>query len=224
MTKITRGQKGEQMVIEELNNLKDYHHLLNNITFTNKKSEMTHQIDHILIHPRGVFVIETKNYYGEISYNDITQEWFKKVDDKIIKIASPIKQNVGHAVTLFHVLNEKYKILPVEVFIQNNAPYFPDDNVINLKDLLLFINSHPTHKKLKEDEMDRIKKLILKKASQISNQEHVTNIKILKQIRQESQDEMSYAIESGLCPRCQYKLIKKGYLFYCYKCGYKFSL
>ena len=59
MSKLSRGQKGEEIVSDILNSIKEYHYLLNNVTFKNKRSEMTHQIDHILIHPHGVFVIET---------------------------------------------------------------------------------------------------------------------------------------------------------------------
>ena len=69
MSTNTRGQKGESLVKKNLSKIKEYHHLLNDITFVNEKSEMTHQVDHILIHPHGVFVIETKNYYGTIICN-----------------------------------------------------------------------------------------------------------------------------------------------------------
>ena len=75
MSKLSRGQKGEEIVSDILNSIKEYHHLLNNVTFKNKRSEMTHQIDHILIHPHGVFVIETKNYYGEIIYDEVYKDW-----------------------------------------------------------------------------------------------------------------------------------------------------
>lgn len=60
MSKRTRGEKGEQLVSSLLETIKEYKYILNDVTFLNKKSEMTHQIDHILIHPHGVFVIETK--------------------------------------------------------------------------------------------------------------------------------------------------------------------
>lgn len=67
MSKQSRGDKGEKLVSSLLEGINEYKYVLNDVTFLNKKSEMTHQIDHILIHPHGVFVIETKNYYGNIS-------------------------------------------------------------------------------------------------------------------------------------------------------------
>jgi hypothetical protein len=75
MSKLSRGQKGEEIVSDILNSIKEYHHLLNNVTFKNKRSEMTHQIDHILIHSHGIFVIETKNYFGEIKVDPDKPFW-----------------------------------------------------------------------------------------------------------------------------------------------------
>ena len=84
MSTISRGNKGEKAVVNVLKKEKLYHRLLNDITFLNEKSEMTHQIDHILIHPHGVFVIETKNYYGEISTVPGESFWIKNIKGKII--------------------------------------------------------------------------------------------------------------------------------------------
>lgn len=42
MSKVSRGQIGEDIVIDVLNTIKEYHHLLNNVTFLNKKSDMSH--------------------------------------------------------------------------------------------------------------------------------------------------------------------------------------
>lgn len=75
MSKISRGQKGEEQVIKVLDGVKEYHHLLNNVTLMNYESGMSHQLDHILIHPHGIFVIETKNYFGDITYNPANKKW-----------------------------------------------------------------------------------------------------------------------------------------------------
>ena len=66
MSTVSRGNKGEEKVISTLKKIKVEHYVFNNVSFISEKNEMTHQIDHILVHPHGVFVIETKNYYGEI--------------------------------------------------------------------------------------------------------------------------------------------------------------
>jgi hypothetical protein len=80
MSKQSRGDKGEKLVSFLLEGINEYKYVLNDVTFLNKKSEMTHQIDHILIHPHGVFVIETKNYYGNISTVPGEAFWIKEVN------------------------------------------------------------------------------------------------------------------------------------------------
>ena len=185
MSKTSRGESGENQVIEVLNRIKEPHYLLNNLTFLNKKSDMSHQIDHILIHPHGVFVIETKNYYGEIVYYPSTKEWYKVIRGKKQRIISPLSQNKSHEITLYRLLKGQYKIIPVVVYVRNNAPYMPDDNVINLEDLLLFIDSYPNKKLYSQKEMDNIKVLIERESAHLTTEEHVDNIKILKELRKQ---------------------------------------
>ena len=222
--KLSRGQLGEEIVVSTLEGIKEYHHLLNNITFKNKRSEMSHQIDHILIHPHGIFVIETKNYYGEIIYNEGTKEWFKIIDGVKSKMPNPLLQNKSHAITLFKALKGDYQTIPVVVFVGNNAPYLPDDNVINLNDFLLFIDSYPYKHKYTKATLDKIKKIIERRSSDISSDEHLENIKILKMYRKEQQMEIAYALENKKCPLCGGPILNKGNIFKCYKCDYNFKL
>ena len=79
MSKQSRGDKGEALVKECLESMDGYHHLLNDVTYINKKSEMSHQLDHIFIHPHGVFVVETKNYFGKIISDTHDSYWIKEV-------------------------------------------------------------------------------------------------------------------------------------------------
>ena len=224
MSKVSRGQKGEEIVANTLNNIKCHHYVLNDVTFINNKSDMSHQIDHILIHPHGVFVIETKNYYGQISVDPKTNKWIRTIKGLNKQIPNPLLQNKSHAITLYKIVKGKYEIIPVVVFVNNNAPYMPNDNVINLDNLLLFIDSYPYKKELNNKDMDNIKSIIEKECSDVSNKEHVTNIKILKAYKKEQEMEMSYAIEKGKCPWCDSKIIKKNNIFKCSKCSFSFKL
>ena len=61
----TRGKRGEnkvKWVIGET--IENEQYVINDLILPNNGS--TSQIDHIVINPRGVFVIETKNYSGEM--------------------------------------------------------------------------------------------------------------------------------------------------------------
>lgn len=224
MSKESRGKKGESLVKKKIGTIKEYHRLLNDITFINEKSEMTHQIDHILIHPHGIFVIETKNYYGEINCNTHDSFWLKNVKGKIEKISNPLKQNKLHVTMVKRAIKNQFEVVPVVVFAKNNAPYMGDENLINLKDLTLFIKTYPYQTKLEKKNIDSVYKTLKSQASDVSKEEHLENIGYLKQIRKEIQDEIAYAIESGTCPRCDHKMIVNGYNYRCSNCDFKFKL
>ena len=222
MSKLSRGEKGELLVKERLESIKEYKRLFHDVTFVNKISEMSHQIDHILVHPHGIFIIETKNYFGEIIYEN--HQWFRKIKGKIEKLPDPLRQNKSHAITLYKALKWKYEIIPVVVFVKNNAPYMGDENVINFNDLILFIDSYPYKHKYKNETIDKIALEIQKNVQDVSKDEHVQNIGFLKAVRKELQKEKEYAITKGICPRCGGKMRIRGNNFSCENCDYKFSL
>lgn len=224
MSKISRGKKGESKVKDVLSKrIKEYHKLLNDITFINEKSEMTHQIDHILIHPHGVFVIETKNYYGKINANTHDSFWLKEVNGKVERISDPLKQNKSHSRMVKKYVPKDIEVIPVVVFVKNNAPYVGDENVINLKDLILFIKSYPYQKELSKEEIDLVNKSLKSNSSKVSKSTHLENIGYLKQIRYENQLEISEALESRICPRCGGHIINNNDEFHCDKCDFRFS-
>ena len=223
MSTKSRGKLGEDKVKALLKKEKGYFKILNDITFVVGKTEMSHQIDHIFIHPHGVFVIETKNYYGEIICDTNDSFWLKIVKGKKEKISNPLRQNKSHMYVVYKLLKQKYDVIPVVVFVKNNAPYI-DDNAINLSDLHLFIESYPYKKELDKTDIDYIYKELKSKASNLSKAEHLENISYLKEMKQEFRLEMEYALENGICPRCDNKIIEKGFEYHCSKCDFKFKL
>lgn len=224
MSRKSQGDKGEKIVYSYLKKIKDYHKVINDAMFVQGKGEMSHQIDHILIHAHGVFIIETKNYYGKIYSETGENYWLKVVDNKPIKISNPLKQNKSHAYVVSKILKKKYDVIPVVVFVKNNAPYIGDENVINLKDLLLFIKSYPYKQILEKEEILSIYKSLKENESDISTKEHVETIGYIKQMKEEFRLEMEYAIENGKCPRCGRKIIQSNYDFKCSNCDFKFKL
>lgn len=224
MSRASRGKAGEQKVADVLKGIEAPHFLFNDVTFVNATSGMTHQLDHILIHPHGVFVIETKNYYGVLSYDEAAKELSRTVRGRKERLPDPLRQNKSHAITLRKALKSICHPIPVVVFAQDNAPYLPDENVINLSDLPLFVESYPYEKLLSLKDMALIKSRIEAVSVDVSNKEHVENIKIMKKVRKESQAEMAYAIECGLCPRCDHKIVIKGFDYSCPHCGFRFHL
>ncbi len=223
-SKAKRGKLGETKVTKVLERIIDDHVVLNDVTFLNETSGMSHQIDHILIHPHGLFVIETKNYFGTITCDEDGYGWFKTVRGRREKIANPLKQNRSHAITLRKVIKSKCPVVPVVVFVQNNAPYTPDENVINLEDLLLFIDSYPYERLLTKSQMKEIETLIKATSVDLSKKEHLENIGYLKQYQREYRAQVTYALEKGKCPECDAPTILDGDYIRCSKCGFYVKL
>ena len=212
------------MVSDVLEQIGDGSVLLNDVTLTNASSGMSHQLDHVLIHPHGVFVIETKNYFGTMLYDEATKSWHKVIRGKKSKISSPLMQNKSHAISLRKAIKSKYPIIPVVVFVKENAPYIPDENVINLSDLSLFIESYPYQRLLSASEIKDATQTIQQVSSAISNKEHVENIRYYKQYQRELRAEITYALEKGKCPYCQGRILTNGVDYKCEKCTFKFKL
>lgn len=223
MSTVSRGNKGEEKVISTLKKIKVEHYVFNNVSFISEKNEMTHQIDHILVHPHGVFVIETKNYYGEIISDTGEGYWVKIIKDKKEIIRNPLNQNKTHVKVVKRIL-KNVDVVSLVIFVKNNAPYMPDDNVINLKDLLLFIDSYPYKKLLNKEEIKDICKKIRENKVKVTKTEHLENISYLKQIKKENKAEIEFAIENNKCPRCGSDILQNGYNFKCSKCDFKFKL
>ena len=73
----TRGLRGERKVFSILKELPDEYYIWNNIVL--QRNGYSVQIDHIVISPYGIFVIETKNHKGWIYGNDDCDKWTKNV-------------------------------------------------------------------------------------------------------------------------------------------------
>lgn len=218
-----RGKKGESHIHDVLMDLPNEYTILDDVVlYTNNG---TTQIDHIVVSKYGVFAIETKNYTGEIYGNDQNEEWKQiivtrvryrrnpfKVYTYVTKnlFYNPVKQSLGHS----YVIKDKLKswkylpVVPIVCFTGNCniSSVKSKHNVVYWTDLLSVIYSHKTVY-LNDDEVKEIAQLLsdYNMRSEVSNKEHIKNIKNIKNIKRDIGDK----IESGICPKCGGKLIKR---------------
>jgi hypothetical protein len=88
------GELGEHKINIQLDQLPKECKSLSDLLLPNPKSRTGYtQIDHIVISPYCLFVIETKNYNGEIKGGQTDQQW--SVSNRY-KMYNPLKQNYGH--------------------------------------------------------------------------------------------------------------------------------
>lgn len=208
-----KGKEGEKLVANKLRQLPEEYKVLNDIVFATERG--TTQIDHVVVSKYGIFVIETKNYRGEIYGNDVNKEWkqiiktdvrfnrkWYKVYTYITKnqFYSPVKQSLGHVVAVNNILNQNEGVPIVSIVVFSNDAILDNVNssynVINLRNLLstiydyklAYISISDVERITETLQQNNVRKLV-------NNKTHVDNIKKSKQL--------SYnKIREGVCPLC----------------------
>jgi hypothetical protein len=99
---------GEWAVALRLQNQlpKNIYLLINNLTLLKSNNETT-QIDHIVLSPFGIFVIETKHWSGWIFGSANDKNWTQKLRGKTKQMHNPLHQNYGHCKALGQILHLK---------------------------------------------------------------------------------------------------------------------
>jgi hypothetical protein len=65
-----QGMEGEKRVIQFLKSkLSDNYFLINDVEYVNNRGKKEN-IDHIILGPKGIFVVETKDWSGKVTYKD----------------------------------------------------------------------------------------------------------------------------------------------------------
>lgn len=101
-----KGRLGEAMVmLHTKQHFNESYQLLNNCTLPDLANGTT-QIDHILLSPYGIFVIETKNYKGWIFGSEKQKVWTQKLYQKSYQFQNPLHQNYKHIKVLEFFLSD----------------------------------------------------------------------------------------------------------------------
>jgi hypothetical protein len=100
--KFSKGKIGEEKVAVLLKLLPKEYVVLNNLIISNGKS--TAQIDHVVVSPYGIFVIETKNYKGWIYGKDYYKQWTQNIFGRKYEFYNTVKQNETHIKALRKLL------------------------------------------------------------------------------------------------------------------------
>jgi hypothetical protein len=147
------GKKGESAVTETLKSLSDDYVVLNDIVVPESKGN----VDHVLIGPNGVFVIETKNYSGFVKCEE--DEWFVN-GQRIRSLSKQAKRNSmavrGCIASVFSGPQSKVPyIVPLLVFVSSRTRlklFKPTVRVLKLNELVEFIRDRETQRVITDDE------------------------------------------------------------------------
>lgn len=193
---VRRGKRGEEAVSAILGGtIEGRQYVFNDYTI--EKDGKTSQIDHILINKFGIFVIETKNYSGNIYGSEEQQEWTQVLSYGRVKnkLYNPVKQNASHVYKIKSVIR-KYPIHSLVVFVQNNVENINSPIVIPATKLRQAVNSGTPV--LDAEQMREIYETLVRHRSTITTDQHIENI------HQQQRD-----IANNICPRCGGKLVKR---------------
>ena len=221
---IKKGEEGENLVASILDKDTKYHRLINNLVLLGDNG-VSHQIDHILIRPNGVFVVETKNYYGLIEGKEEdsfwTRSYFVKGKVKKATFHNPLKQNQSHIRAIKKIIGKDYPIYCFVVFVQNNSESLALFSACDARNIIQRINLLTSDKSLSKGEIDMIADSLLAKEAYLNTDDHVSNIKNAEKSRKDAQKEMRLAIEKKICPKCGSKLVLTNNQLKCSNCDYK---
>ena len=98
---MSAGEEGEYYAARQLRRLNDKEYFVINDLLFRKRNGFTSQIDHVVVSPYGVFVIETKNIYGYIHGKDQSKLWRSYWrDGRDMAFDNPVLQNEAHIMAL----------------------------------------------------------------------------------------------------------------------------
>lgn len=210
---IDSGEQGENMIALILS---DYAQpddkLINDVILCDPDTGMSSQIDHIFICSAGIYVIETKNYSGDVYGDDGQREWTQNLVGGRTqnKIPSPVKQNATHIYLVNKLTGNQYHTDGAVVFVQGNTQHINSSSVKTISQLRTMLENLQRCRLLSPNEIqDAYQKLIQNRDSyQITPEDHIRNIR-----------KMQTDIAHNICPRCGGKLVlrngKNGQFYGC---------
>lgn len=192
------GWFGEHWTKEALNTLpKDKYSIINDVFI--KVNNSTHQIDHVIVSPYGIFSIETKQYNGYITGNKYDKNWVRHLGKKKLYYTNPIRQNYGHVKALSELLDiDENKIFNVVCIPSRAKLKIRDDGELVRYDTI--VNKILSYKEIIIDDPNEIIEII--------NKNNITdkNIKLehIKNIRENIIDK-----DPSKCPWCGSQLVER---------------
>ena len=103
-----KGDIGEKVTAKHLMRLPSDYVVLSDVLLPTDYG--TTQIDHVVICPYGIFVIEVKNYNGNIFGSENSQYWTQNIYGHKYEFRNPLKQNLAHIYALKNVVNGLKKV------------------------------------------------------------------------------------------------------------------
>lgn len=199
-TPFVKGWIGEKLVhITVKNIVKDKNGILLNNLILPAETDTT-QVDHVVMIPSGIYVIETKNMKGWIFGDAKSKNWTQQIYKHKSKFQNPLHQNFKHLKTIQSLLNiEEPMIHNIVVFV-GSAEFKTEkpNNVFGLFKLRTF---------LKKQNDDNLTTIQIEEFATI-----LTTTKLANSIKNNRQHvkKLTEKYEStNTCPKCSSHLVER---------------
>jgi hypothetical protein len=182
-TNYGKGWLGEYQVrrIIGKNNPNKSKYVINNLTFNDGTKSV--QIDHLIISPSGLIVIETKNRVGKIYGKEDDLNWtvVYKYGKEKASMFNPVKQNEGHLRSLEKILSVKAPMNSIIVFTKNadlRGVSTHSTPVVYANSLKQYIKDYSVDSAISSEQVLDIYNQLkeIKDNNKITNKEHVASI------------------------------------------------
>lgn len=204
------GHRGESIVRARLGELdKTKYAILNDLLIPNSKSKSgTSQIDHVVVSSYGVFVIETKNYSGQIRGKETDVQWTQVNYRRKDRLSNPLRQNYGHVQAIKELFGESLsvKMVPIVAFTGNAqlmVDVKPGTHLIYTKNLVQTIQQYNQVVLSAEQAKQIVEKL---RTAHLADREqrktHTKNIKSALSNKRET-------AKNGICPKCGGEIVQR---------------
>ena len=186
-TPTNKGRIGEYLAYDKLDEIPGERRLLHNI-YIRKPDGTTTEIDCLMIHESGLYVIESKNYKGYIFGSPNNNKWTQVLrKNRHYSLYNPVFQNYGHIKNLMTYLSfetqDRYRRTPIYSIVAfastadishvETAGLPANTYVINVENLTGLIGSIVVKAEtpaLSSEDIDRIYNILLP-LTNISNEE-----------------------------------------------------
>lgn len=200
---ISKGKSGEIRVSNILSRLPDNYHIFNDVYINNNGHSS--QIDHLIISQYGVFIIETKNYSGDVYGSENAKHWTQYLQGEGYKFLNPIKQNQSHIFAIKNALHiSPSNIFPIVVFLNRVELHCSTSSVVLYSGQLY--NYILSHKEVlfPKDSVERL----TQRLNTIMVQDPEREQNHVRSIRQNAINR-ELQIANLICPRCQGHLVER---------------
>lgn len=166
------------------------------------------QIDHIVVSPYGIFVIETKGYKGLITGGETSEYWTQNFYRNKYRFYNPIKQNDGHVKYLRFLLQctVEIPIIPIVCFSNSaDLQVHVENHIVVNRCLLTRMIKQYQRNILSEEQIHQI----VTKIQNNCELHNKFNVKVQKEYARKRKFQALLDLDNGTCPKCGSELVLK---------------